>query len=257
MFIDTHAHMDDKVFDQDREELILGLPSRGVSRVICPGIDIDTTQKCVSLSKEYDIIYAGIGIHPHEAGKVKANYLDDLREMAKTEKVVAVGEIGLDYYYDFCPKDVQKKVFIEQIELAAELGLPIIVHNREAHKDVMDTLREKKDLIKGGVMHSYSGSWETAKIAMNLGFYISLGGPVTFKNARRPVEIAEKMPLDRLLIETDSPCLTPHPHRGKRNDPGFVALVAERIAELKKMDAQEIGRITSENASKLFNIPLN
>ncbi|NLN41417.1 MAG: TatD family hydrolase [Clostridiales bacterium] len=254
MLFDTHAHLDDKRFDDDRNELIRGLPERGVSRVITPGIDIDSSKKCVQLAEKYDIVYAGVGIHPHEASKVEEDYLDQLRTMAQNKKVVAIGEIGLDYYYDFSPRDIQKKRFIEQIELAAELKLPIIIHNRDSHEDMLNILREHKDLINGGVMHCFSGSWEMAKIVLELGLYISLAGPVTFKNAKRPVEVAQNIPLDRLLIETDSPYLTPVPLRGKRNDPGHVALVAEKIAEIRGISAEEVGRITTENAIKLFKI---
>jgi len=254
MLFDTHAHLDDKRFDDDRDELIRGLPARGVSRVIAPGIDIESSKRCVDLAQEYDIIYAGVGIHPHEASKVEENYLDLLGTMAQNKKVVAIGEIGLDYYYDFSPRDIQKKRFIEQIELAAELKLPIIIHNRDSHEDMLNILRDYKDLINGGVMHCFSGSWEMAKIVLDLGLYISLGGPVTFKNAKRPVDIAQNVPLDRLLIETDSPYLTPVPYRGKRNDPGHVALVAEKIAQIRGISAEEVGRITTENAVNLFKI---
>ena len=254
MLFDTHAHLDDKRFDDDRDELIRGLPERGVSRVITPGIDVDSSKKCVDLADKYDIVYAGVGIHPHEASKLEDNYLDQLRTMAQNKKVVAIGEIGLDYYYDFSPRDIQKQRFIEQIELAAELKLPIIIHNRDSHEDMLNILREHKDLINGGVMHCFSGSWEMAKIVLDLGLYISLAGPVTFKNAKKPVEVANNIPLDRLLIETDSPYLTPVPYRGKRNDPGHVALVAQKIAEIRGITAEEVGRITTENALNLFKI---
>ena len=254
MFIDTHAHLDDERFDDDRDELIRGIPHRGVSRVINPGIDIDSSKSCIDLSEKYDILYAGIGIHPHEASKVEDDYLNVLRAMAQPKKVIAIGEIGLDYYYDFSPREIQKKIFVEQIELAAQLKLPVIIHNRDSHEDMLDILRHNKELLRGGVMHSYSGSWEMAKIILDLGLYLSLGGPVTFKNAKKPVEIAEKIPLDKLLIETDSPYLTPVPYRGKRNDPGHVGLVAEKIAEIRGMTAEEVGRITTENAVQLFKL---
>ena len=252
MLFDTHAHLDDKRFDKDRGELIRGLPDRGVFRVICPGIDVESSERCIELSERYDIVYAGVGIHPHEAGSAGEDYLESLRSMAAHKKVVAIGEIGLDYYYDFSPREVQKKIFTEQIGLASEVGLPIIVHNRESHKDVLDILRSNKDMLVGGVMHCYSGSWDMAKLFLDLGLYISLGGPVTFKNAKRPIEIAENIPLDRLLIETDSPYLTPVPHRGKRNDPGLVGLVAEKIAMIRGISLDEVRRITFENATSLF-----
>ncbi|MFY9176535.1 MAG: TatD family hydrolase [Caldicoprobacterales bacterium] len=254
MLFDTHAHLDDKRFDEDRDELIRELPNRGVSRVITPGIDTDSSKKCVDLAGKYDIVYAAVGIHPHEANQAEDNYLDLLADMARHKKVVAIGEIGLDYYYDFSPRDIQKKCFIEQIELAAELKLPIIIHNRDSHEDMLNILKSYKGIINGGVMHCFSGSWEMAKTVLDLGLYISLAGPVTFKNAKRPVEIAQNVPLDRLLIETDSPYLTPVPHRGKRNDPGHVSLVAEKIAEIRGITGEEVGRITTENAVKLFKI---
>ena len=213
---------------------------------------MESSQRCIELSEEYDIVYAGVGIHPHEASSAGEDYLESLRSMAAHKKVVAIGEIGLDYYYDFSPRDDQKRVFTEQIGLASEVGLPIIVHNRESHKDVLDILRSNKELLVGGVMHCYSGSWDMAKLFLDLGLYISLGGPVTFKNAKRPIEIAENIPLDRLLIETDSPYLTPVPHRGKRNDPGLVGLVAEKIAMIRGISVEEVRRVTSENAVSLF-----
>ncbi len=253
MLIDTHAHLDDKRFNQDRDELIRGLPQRGISRVISPGIDIKSSQHCVDLSDEYEIVYAGVGIHPHEVKDVEDDYLDGLCAMAKSKKVVAIGEIGLDYYYDFSPRETQKKRFVEQIELAAQLELPVIIHNRDSHEDMLNILKSNKNLIGGGVMHCYSGSWEMAKVLLDLGLYISLGGPVTFKNAKRPVEIAKNIPLDRLLIETDSPYLTPVPYRGKRNDPGYVGLVAEKIAEIRRIGVEEIGEITTANAMALFH----
>lgn len=254
MFFDTHAHLDDERFNDDRNELIRGLPSRGVSRVINPGIDIDSSNKCIDLSQKYEILYAGIGIHPHEADNVEDGYLDVLGTMAQHKKVVAIGEIGLDYHYDFSPREIQKKCFVEQIELSAKLKLPIIIHNRDSHQDMLDILKSNKELLVGGVMHCHSGSWEMTKILLDLGLYISLGGPVTFKNAKRPVDIAKNIPLDRLLIETDSPYLTPVPYRGKRNDPGHVGLVADKIAEIRGMDVEEVGQITTQNAIKLFNI---
>lgn len=254
MLIDTHAHLDDERFDQDRDELIRGLPERGVSRVINPGIDIDSSKKCIDLSENYEIIYAGVGFHPHEASKAAPGYLDVLRSMTQHKKVVAIGEIGLDYYYDFSPREVQKKVFVEQIELALELKLPIIIHNRDSHQDMLDILQSNRQLLQGGVMHSFSGSWEMAKTVLDLGLYISLGGPVTFKNAKKPVDIAQNIPLERLLIETDSPYLTPVPYRGKRNDPGHVGLVAQKIADIKGISVEEVVAKTGDNAVKLFNL---
>jgi TatD DNase family protein len=254
MYFDSHAHLEDEKFHQDRDALIQGLPGRGVSKVLNVGSTLETSRASVELASKYSFIYAAVGVHPHEVSSLGQGDLEKLIIMAKAPKVVAIGEIGLDYYYDFSPRELQRQFFAEQIELAYELGLPIVVHNRDAHRDVLTILRERKEKILGGVMHCYSGSWEMAKEFMNLGLYISLGGPVTFKNAKRPVEVAQEVPLDRLLIETDSPYLTPTPYRGKRNDPGYVGLVAEKIAQIRGMAPDEIAKITWENAKKLFGI---
>jgi len=257
MYFDTHAHIDDERFDEDREALLKELPSRGISLVINPGADLVSSQKAVELAESFSYVYAAVGVHPHEAGAMKDEDLELLAKMATEHpKVVAIGEIGLDYYYDFSPRDLQKKRFIEQIELASSLNLPIIIHDRDAHGDVLDILKDRKNMLTGGVMHCYSGSWEMAELLLDLGFYIALGGTVTFKNAKRPVEVAEKIPLDRLLIETDSPYLAPVPFRGKRNDPSYVKIVAEKIGEIRDLSGEEVGRITMENGMKLFNITL-
>ncbi len=255
MYFDTHAHMDDGRFDKDREALFKGLPSRGISLVLNPGADMVSSRKAIDYARAYGYVYAAVGVHPHDAKAMRDEDLDVLGKMALGEaKVVAIGEIGLDYYYDFSPREVQKERFVQQLELASKLGLPVIIHNRDSHRDIMDILEYKKSILTGGVMHCYSGSWEMAKKLLDLGFYISLAGPVTFKNARRPVEVAEKIPLDRLLIETDSPYLTPVPHRGKRNDPGYVKFVAEKIGEIRGVSGEDIGRITMENGMRLFSI---
>lgn len=255
MYFDTHAHMDDRRFDKDREELFKELPSRGISLMINPGTDLTSSKKAIEYARAYEYVYAAVGFHPHDAKNMQDEDLDMLEEMAlNNPKVVAIGEIGLDYHYDFSPREVQKERFIQQLELAAKLKLPVIIHNRESHGDMMNILEEKKNILTGGVMHCYSGSWEMAERLLDLGFYISLAGPVTFKNAKRAVEVAKKIPLDRLLIETDSPYLTPVPHRGKRNDPGYVKFVAEKIGELRGLSGEEVGRITKENGMRLFSI---
>jgi len=254
MLFDSHAHLEDERFDQDRDELIRGLPGRGVSHVVNVGSTLDTSRMSVELAAMYPVVYAAVGIHPHEVAKMTYDDLNRLEELAGRPKVVAIGEIGLDYYYDFTPRKLQWQWFAKQIELAYNLKLPVIIHNRNAHADVLDILTSKKDRILGGIMHCYSGSWEMAKRFLDLGFYISLGGPVTFKNAKKPVEVAGKVPLDRLLIETDSPYLAPVPYRGKRNDPGLVKLVAEKIAEIRGMELDSIARITSANAKMIFGI---
>lgn len=254
MLFDTHAHLDDKRFNEDRDKLIQELPERGVSRVLNPGADIETSRAALDLAEKHQTIYAGVGVHPHEVNQLEDGYLDILSDLASHEKVVAIGEIGLDYYYEHSPREIQKVCFVEQIELSAKLGLPIIIHSRDAHGDMLDILKANQGLIIGGVMHSYSGSWEMAEILLDMGFYLSLGGPVTFKNAKKPLEIAEKIPMDRLLIETDSPYLTPVPHRGKRNDPSLVRLVAERIAQIRGISFEELAQITADNGKTLFHI---
>jgi TatD DNase family protein len=254
MLFDTHAHLEDERFDGDRERLIQELPEKGVAYVINVGSTLETSRMSVELAAQYPFIYAAVGVHPHEVSQMSSEDLDALEAIATGDKVVAVGEIGLDYYYDFSPRELQREWFARQIDLAYSLGLPIIIHDREAHADVFDVLKAKKDRILGGVMHCYSGSWEMAKDFMDLGLYISLGGPVTFKNAKRPVEVAQKIPLDRLVIETDSPYLAPTPHRGKRNNPAYVRLVAEKIAEVRGMTFEEIAEATLNNAKKLFKI---
>lgn len=254
MLFDTHAHLEDERFDQDREQLIEELPEKGVAYVVNVGSTLETSRMSVELAARYPFIYAAVGVHPHEVSQMSGRDLATLEAMATGQKVVAIGEIGLDYYYDFSPRELQREWFARQIDLAYSLGLPIIIHDREAHADVLDILKAKKDRIVGGVMHCYSGSWEMAKDFMDLGLYISLGGPVTFKNAKRPVEVAQKIPLDRLVIETDSPYLAPTPHRGKRNNPAYVGLVAQKIAEIRGMSFEEIAEITLNNAKKLFKI---
>ncbi|MCM8901365.1 TatD family hydrolase [Caldicoprobacter algeriensis] len=254
MLFDTHAHLEDERFDEDREQLIEELPEKGVVYVINVGSTLETSRMSVELAAQYPFIYAAVGVHPHEVSQMSREDLDALEAIARSDKVVAIGEIGLDYYYDFSPRELQREWFARQIDLAYSLGLPIIIHDREAHADVLDILKAKRDRILGGVMHCYSGSWEMAKDFMDLGLYISLGGPVTFKNAKRTVEVAQKIPLDRLVIETDSPYLAPTPHRGKRNNPAYVRLVAEKIAEVRGMTFEEIAEATLNNAKKLFKI---
>lgn len=254
MFLDSHAHLDDSKFDGDRDKLIQGLPNRGIGCVVNAGADMESSKAGIALAQEYPHIYAAIGVHPHDAETMTDDDICELERMAAHERVVAIGEIGLDYYYDNSPRDVQKRRFIDQIELAYRTGLPIIVHNRDAHGDTLEIIRENHHKIHGGVMHCYSGSVEMMREFIDLGFYISLGGPVTFKNAKKPIEVAREVPLERLLIETDCPYLTPHPFRGRRNDPGYVPLVAQKIAEIRGVSAEEIAKVTFQNALDLFKI---
>lgn len=254
MLIDSHVHLDDRRFDVDRERLIKSLRESGIELVINVGADLNSSIKSVSLAEEYDNIYASVGIHPHSAKEMDDSTIDILKSFASRDKVVAIGEIGLDYYHDHSPRDIQRKRFKEQIELAKEVGLPIIIHTREAAADTFDILKEAQDGSLEGVLHCYSGSVEMAKDYIDMGFYISLAGPVTFKNARVPKEIAKAVPIDRLFVETDAPYLTPEPHRGKRNEPIYLRYVAGTIAELRGITFEELARKTSENVKRLFKI---
>jgi TatD DNase family protein len=255
MLTDSHAHLDAKAFAHDREDVIERAKQSGVFRIVNIGFNRETIPSTLRLTEQYDFIYAAIGWHPTDAVDMKAEDLDWIEECCAREKVVAIGEIGLDYYWDTSPKDVQENVFREQIRLAKKLDMPIVIHNREAHADIVRILKEEKAEDVGGVMHCFSGSWETAKLCLNMNFYISFGGPITFKNAKQPKEVLANVPLDRLLIETDCPYLTPHPYRGKRNESSYVQLVAEAAAEIKGISVEELARITSDNAARLFRLP--
>ncbi|HFL3828405.1 TPA: TatD family hydrolase [Clostridioides difficile] len=254
MLIDSHAHLDDERFDKDRDSLIKSLKEEGIDLVINPGSDLGSSIKSVSLSEQYDNIYAAVGIHPHEVKEMDSSTIEVLRSFTNRDKVVAIGEIGLDYYYDNSPRDIQKQKFKEQLNLAKEVNLPVIIHTRDAAKDTFDILKEAQDGSLEGVLHCYSGSLEMALEYIEMGFYISFAGPVTFKNARVSKEVAKAVPIDRLLVETDSPYLTPEPYRGRRNEPVYVRYVAGIIAELRGIPFEEIAKKTSENTRRLFRI---
>lgn len=254
MFVDSHAHIDDEKFDGDREEIIQAIRANGVEFFINVGADLTSSMNSIKLSEQYDFIYAAVGVHPHDAESMDETTIEVLRTLSKKEKVVAIGEIGLDYYYDNSPRDIQKERFLDQIRLAKELDLPIIVHTRDAAGDTMEIIKSEQDGSLRGVIHCYSGSVEQMQEYIDMGFYISLGGPVTFKNAKLPKEVAQAVDMDRLLIETDSPYLTPEPYRGKRNNPMYVKEVAEKIAELRGISIEEVAKITGKNTRDLFNI---
>ena len=254
MFIDSHSHLDDERFNEDRDILIKSLKDNKVDIAINIGADLETSINSVNLANKYDNIYATIGVHPHSASEVTLETLNKFRQMSKNKKVVAIGEIGLDYYYDNSPRDLQRKWFKEQVELAKELNLPVVIHSRDATQETFDIIKEAQDGTLRGVLHCFSGSIQMAIEYIKLGFYISIGGPVTFKNARVVREVAESVPLDKLLIETDCPYLTPEPYRGKRNEPMFVRYVAEKIAEIKKISVEELASHTSRNTKELFEI---
>ncbi|MCF6095151.1 TatD family hydrolase [Microaerobacter geothermalis] len=254
MLFDTHAHLNDEKFNDDRDEVIQRALDNGVRYIVNIGYNRETIPSCLELAETFPFIYAALGWHPTEAKEMNEEDLDWLRNLMTHDKVVAVGEIGLDYYWDYSPQDIQKEVFRKQIALAKEVKKPIVIHNRDAHQDIVDILKEEKAYEVGGIMHCFSGSWEIAKMCMDMNFYISFGGPITFKNARKLKEVVKEIPLDRLLIETDCPYLTPEPYRGKRNETAYVKYVAEGMAQLKGVEYEELAKVTMENAKKIFHI---
>lgn len=251
-FVDSHAHLDDERFEEDREELINALNENGIEMVLNPGADLNSSKSAVALAEKYSFIYAAVGCHPHDSKYMNDETMNIFRELAKSKKVVAIGEIGLDYFYDNSDRIVQRNWFREQIRLAKELDLPYIVHDRDAHEDVFKIMKEEHYDGTRGILHCYSSSVEMAREFIKLGFYISLGGPVTFKKSKTPKLVAKEIPLDKLLIETDSPYLTPEPFRGKRNEPLYVKYVAEEIANIKNISVEMVAEKTKENFEKLF-----
>lgn len=254
MYIDTHVHLNADQYEEDLQEVINRALEANVTRMVVVGFDRKTIEKAMQLAADYTFIYAVIGWHPVDAIDCTEEDLQWIEELSANEKVVGIGETGLDYYWDKSPKDVQQALFRKQIRLAQKVKLPIIIHNREATEDVVQILHEEEAHLTGGIMHCYGGSVETAKQCIDMNFMISLGGPVTFKNAKKPKEVATEIPLEHLLIETDAPYLAPHPHRGKRNEPALVTLVAEEIARLKGISVEEVAAATTQNAKKFFGI---
>ena len=253
MLFDTHAHMDDRAFDMDREELLASLPEKGVGLVMNPGCSLESSRNAVTLANRYDSVYAAVGSHPDAADEVDDRVLEEYRKLCKENpKVKAIGEIGLDYHYEDIPREIQLRAFRMQMELARELGLPVIVHEREAHEDGMKIVEEFPTVT--GVFHCYSGSAEMAKWLVSRGWYIGFTGVLTFKNARKALEVAASIPLDRIVLETDCPYMSPEPFRGKRNDPGKLYRMAEKLAELRGLSLEEVHRITSENGKRLYRI---
>lgn len=252
--IDSHTHMDDPRFDEDRDEVIRRALAGGVTTIINIGYDEESSRRSLALADQYPQIYAAVGIHPHESKTAGPNTWDRLREWSRHPKAVAIGEIGLDYYYDHSPRETQQRIFREQIDLARELKKPIVIHDRDAHGDVLTIMKEARAAEVGGVFHCFSGSLEMAKVCLQMGFFLSFGGPLTFQNAKRLREVASYVPKDRVLIETDCPYLTPHPRRGQRNEPLYVTLVAEKLAEIWGIAAEEVEEITTQNAKKVFRL---
>lgn len=250
---DTHAHYDDEAFLEDREELLGLLTNKGVSHVITCGTNLMSSYRSLQLAQQYDYIYAALGFHPEDIGEERKGDLDVIRDLLISEpKAVAVGEIGLDYHYeDGAPREDQIDLFKRQIKIANDLGLPIIVHDRDAHEDTFNIVKE---MGPRGVIHCFSGSKEMALEYVKLGMYIGVGGVVTFKNARKAVEVVEAIPIERILLETDCPYMAPTPHRGERNDSSLISFVAEKVGEIKNLTPQEVCDITNQNAKTLFNI---
>ncbi|WP_188456160.1 TatD family hydrolase [Virgibacillus oceani] len=254
MLFDTHVHLNARQFTEDREEVIKRAFDTGVNYMVVVGFDRETIPLAIEIAEQNETIYAAVGWHPVDAIDMTDEELTWIEELSSHPKVVAIGEMGLDYHWDKSPKDIQKEVFRKQIRLAKKVKMPIIIHNREATGDIIEILQEEDAKQVGGIMHCYNDSARYVQTCLDMNFYISLGGPVTFKNAPLPKEVAVQVPLDRLLVETDAPFLAPHPNRGKRNEPAYVKLVAEKIAELREMPFDEISKITTENAFSLFNI---
>lgn len=251
MIFESHAHILSHKYDEDRDEVLKRAYEKGVSALLNVSDDMTSSFGAIELSKKHPRVFSAVGVHPHNAKDFKDQDIHDLEKLARDEKTLAIGEIGLDYYYDFSDRDIQMRAFLQQIDLALNLDLPIIVHDREAHKDTIDTLKGFEGKIKG-VMHCYSGSGESAKILVNLGLYISFAGVITFKNARKTIEALEAVPLDRLLIETDSPYLTPEPFRGRRNEPKNLEYIGRKMAEVKNVSYETLVNTIWENSFNLF-----
>ena len=245
---DAHAHYDDKWFDEDRDEILSNLKGKGICGVVNNSVDLETSSKSIELAGKYDFMYAAVGFHPENLDNVPDDYLEKIEQLCRLEKVVAIGETGLDYHWD-TPKDLQKKIFEEQIKLSLDIKMPLVVHDREAHGDVFDYLRKYRPKA---LVHCFSGSVELMREAVKLGCYISLGGVVTFKNARHSIEVASEVPLDRLLLETDAPYMAPVPFRGKRCDSSLIPYAAVKIAGLRNIPVQELLNITYENAMRFY-----
>lgn len=252
MLFDTHAHYDARRFDSDRHELLASMEQNGVGRILNAGCDLESSRMAMELAHQYNFIYAAVGSHPDDADHVDGALVDTYRELAKDKKVVAIGEIGLDYYYEDVPREQQKKAFRMQMELARELNLPVIVHERDAHGDGLEIVKDFPDVT--GVFHCYSGSLEMARELVKLGWYVGFTGVLTFKNARKALEVAENVPLHRIVLETDCPYMAPEPYRGKRCDSTMLPRMAEKLAQLRDKTVEEIEQITWENGCRLFRL---
>ncbi len=255
--VDTHAHLVSEAFAGDCDETIDRAKGAGVSAVVCVADGVESSESSIALAARREEVWATVGIHPHQAGSAPDDVTTALSRLCTEPRVVALGEMGLDYHYDFAPVADQERVFREQLRLAGELNLPVVIHNREADHDVIRILRDERAERFGGVLHCFWSDWKTAEAALELGFYLGVGGPVTFKRSQDLRKILERVPLDRLVVETDSPYLAPVPNRGKRNEPAYVAESARALAEVKGVAFEELAAITTANATKLFNLTLN
>lgn len=254
MLFDSHAHYNDERFNDDRDAVLSAMQENNVGLILNSCSSLDEVKDIFDICEKYPFVYASVGIHPHEAENLNEADMGVLKEYAKSPYVKAIGEIGLDYYYDFSPRKIQQKWFARQVDIARELNLPVVIHDRDAHKDTMDILRVHNVRDTGGVFHCYAGSTEMAREILDWGMYIAFGGTLTFKKAVRPIEVAEYVPLNRILIETDSPYLTPEPNRGKRNSSLYIHYVAEKLALIKGLSVEEVENATFENAKRCFKI---
>lgn len=254
MLIDTHAHLDFPNFDKDREIVIKRAFDEGLSAIITIGFDLNSSKKAVNISETYENIYAIIGVHPHEAKMVTKVTLDEIKRLSENRKVVGIGETGLDFYRNLSPKDRQQKVFSDFLHLSGETGLPVVIHDRDASREVIDILKRHEGVFTPGVIHCFSGDWDYAKTCMDMGFVISISGVVTFPKARTLHEVVKKLPSDRILFETDAPFLTPVPHRGKRNEPAYVKYTATECAKIREEDPEELMDVAAKNTMRIFNI---
>lgn len=252
MYFESHAHYDDERFDEDRDELLKGLKDWGIDYVINVGADMKSSLASIELSRKYDFVYAAVGVHPHSAEDVRAEDYDTLTSYLKEDKVVALGEIGLDYYYDLSPREIQREVFKKQLNICEIVTKPVIIHSREAAQECFNMIKESR--VRKGVIHAFSGSVEMAREYIKMGFFIGVGGIVTFKNAKKLIQVVENIPIERILIETDSPYLSPVPVRGSRNNSQNLKYITEKIAQIKQIEPEKVAEITRKNAISLFDI---
>ena len=252
--IDTHSHYNDEKFDNDRDEVIQNIANSGITTIINAGYSLESSKRAIEIANNYDFMYATVGVSPNDIENLENNYIEQIKEMAKEQKVIAIGEIGLDYYWNKENKETQKEIFIKQVELANQLGLPIVIHTRDAVMDTIDILKNKVNCNKKGVFHCCPLNTELIKEGLKLGFYISFAGPITFKNSKNAEEIVKMVPIDRILTETDSPYLSPEPVRGTRNDSRNIKYIAQKIAQIKNMQIETIAEQIQKNAKTIFKI---